>query len=97
MQVQVKNRLSRCRTIVDRDPKGIFDLELTGDLAYRQHQVSQESLVGGGGLCKHCNRLLRNQEYMEWRLRINVLDREAQVVLVDDVGRNLFIDNSSEE
>lgn len=51
-----------------------------------EQQVTEQQLVGGLGLGEARNRLLREEDHMHRSLRLDVVDRQAEVVLVHDAG-----------
>src|SRR5262245_27616201 len=65
VQVQVKHRLARLRTVADYHAKGIFDAELTSDLSHGEHEVAEQRLVIRGRVGKARDLLLRDKQDMD--------------------------------
>ncbi len=83
MQVQVKNGLSGIGTIVDHQPEGIIDTKSFCDSTSDQQEVPKQLLVPVMGINQsRYFRTLGNNQYMGWSLRVNVLDHDAVIVLV---------------
>ena len=54
-----------------------------------EKQMSQERLIFMRRLPDSRDRLLGDDQDVHWRLRIDVPESEDQLVLIDDIGRNL--------
>src|SRR5208282_1296693 len=89
----MKHRLAGLFTIVDHQPKRIGYFQLTRNFAGREQQMAEQSVIFGLCIYQPVNRLLRDQQQMHLRLGIDVLDCNAQLVLVNNVGRNLPVDD----
>ena len=87
VKVQVKHRLPRLRAVADHDAECVFHAELARDLADREQQVAEQRLVLRLRVREPRDLLLGDDEDMDRRLRVDVLEGEAQLVLVDDVRR----------
>jgi len=91
--MQVKYALPGRRAIVDDDAKGIADTELVRHLAGGEHQVPEQNLIPRTGAREHPDFPLGDHEHVSGRLGIDISNRQAMLVLVDDVGRQFAPDN----
>ena len=90
VQVQVGNGFATVCSIVYHHSESFFGIPfLTGDLADLQHEMAKEFLVARVGQRYSRDWLLGNQEKVGWGLRGNVAKAKAEIVFVDDVGRDL--------
>lgn len=98
VEVQVGNGLSSVPAIVDHHPEAIFTQSLLlRDNAYASEKVSKKILIRGIGLSDPDDQLFRHEEQVHRGLGSDVPEAEAQVVLVDDISRNLPIRNLLED
>src|SRR3954467_5733201 len=96
MQVDVKNGLAGIGVRIDHSAipalRQSFGLrELCG------HQMHLADDVGVLRLVQRHDVLPRNDQNMNGRLRVDIPERDAMLVLRDDVCRNLFLQNAAEE
>ena len=54
-------------------------------------------MVGGGGFADARDEFLRDDEDVHWRLGRDVVDCDAEIVLVRELGGDLVIDDFLEE
>ena len=94
--MQVGDALAAVRPVVDHDPEALGESQLLGDSSGREQQVAEERLVGGGGLGDARDRLLRKQVHMHRRLRLDIVNRQAEIVLVHDACGDLTGDDALE-
>ena len=65
-------------------------------LRRNQVEISQQILVFGVYLCQRTDVLTRNDQYMRWRLGIDVPERVRPIVFKDLLRRNLAGDDFAE-
>lgn len=87
------HRLPPISTAVDNGPIAIRQSFLIGDLANDSKQVPDEICVAGIHFGQRLDRELGNNQHVSRRLRIDIAEGQTAVVLVDDVGRDLFVDD----
>jgi hypothetical protein len=96
MQVQVKDGLPGARPVVDHQAEGIAHTQLLGHLASDQHQVPQQHLVIGGGVHQPGDAALGDHQYMDRCLGVNIVDRDAVLVLIEEITGNFTADDFAE-
>ena len=94
--MQVKYGLSGTGTVIDIQPVGITDPLIHGNVIRLQQHVTQQQPVVLCRIGQHRDRLFRDDKYMNGGLGVDVPEGEAQVIFVDDIGRDLTIDNLAE-
>ena len=77
VQVKVEHGLAGFRAVTDHDPERVVHAELPRDPADREQQVAEQCLIPGLGVREARNLLLRNDEDMYRRLRMDVVERQA--------------------
>jgi len=68
-----------------------------GDMRRLEEQMSQQQLIIRFGLRDPCQGLLRNNQSVSGRLRLNVVKGDQLFVLVDDASRDLSQNNFLKE
>ena len=86
--MQVKDALSRFFTVIDHQTEGVADAFLFGNPGRRLQQVAENIAIITACGRQRGNGFFRDDEYMHWRLGIDVPEGQAQIVLVHDVGGN---------
>ena len=97
VDVQVGNALAPVRTVIDDDAEALGQLETGGELTRCEEQVTEQGLVAGLSQTEPIDAALRNHEHMHRRLRIDVMNGDALVVLVLDAGGDFPGDDAFEE
>lgn len=97
MQVEVKHRLPSASAVVDCKAERIAAAKLFRNLARSQHEVTKERLVFSCGITKARNRFARDQQHMHRCSGIDVLERDALVIFINNAGRDLACDDFFEE
>lgn len=95
--MEMKNRLPGPLAIIDNQSIGICDTLLCSNTAGSQHEVSQQGLVRIRCVRQSGDRFLRDHQDMGWCLGIDVPEPQAELILVDDVCRDLPIDYFRED
>ena len=96
VKVQVKHALPGIGAIVHGQSKRIAHTQITRDFSGGYHHMSEQRLIFGGGINKARDFLLRYQQHMCGRLRVDVAEGQAQVIFVDDLRWNFLIDDFGE-
>jgi tetratricopeptide (TPR) repeat protein len=89
------------RCLADRVPrfvaKAAGEFEFLGENAGREQQMAEERLVGGDGFAHAGNELFWNDQKMDRSLGLDVVQDDAEVVLVLDLGGDFTIDDALED
>ena len=86
--MQVKHTLPHTGAVVYDQPERIADALLRRYLAGSYHQVAQQGLLLITGIDQPGNRLFRDHQDMHGGLGVDVPERQAQIILVNDIRRN---------
>src|SRR5262249_13228809 len=97
MQVEVWHRLPRLLQAVQHQAIAVAQAQLRRQLRRHQVQVAQQRLVLFLHVGVGRNHLLRDDQDVDRRLRIDIAKRQALIVLVDDVGGDLSLDDLEKE
>lgn len=97
MDMEVRHRLARVRAMIDREPEATGESELSRHHAGHHEQMAEHGLVGRLSFADPGDDSLGNDQQMNGRLRLNVMDDDAELVLVFDPGRNFAINDFLEE
>src|SRR5690606_35788893 len=96
MHVQVKHSLSGFFTVIDYQSESITITFLICNLCGSKQQMTQNVLVGIPGISHHRDRILRDHEDMYRRLWIDITEGQTQIILIDNIRRDLSRDNFTE-
>lgn len=77
MDMEVKNALPGILAVIDDKTKGVADALLSCDFRSRQHEMAQECLILLRGIADFLDSFLGNDEYVDGRLGLNVLESHA--------------------
>lgn len=80
--MQVWDGLASITAIVDSDPKPLGEFEFFGDLRRGQKEVPKDGLIPAFRFRNARNGLFGNDEAMHRRLRVDVVNYDAVLVLV---------------
>jgi len=69
---------------------------LTRDLCRYQMEMAQQGTVFGGGMFNRSQVCARNNQHVNGRLRIDIREGVALLILVDGLRGNASIDDSAE-
>src|SRR5262249_362400 len=97
VKVQVRHGLAGTFLAVQNETVAIIQAELLGQLGRDNVQVAEQLGVGLGDLVVRGDDLARDDEHVGRRLCIDVAEGEAAVVLVNDLGRDLLVDDLLEK
>src|SRR5690606_36403740 len=94
MHVQMENRLAAIGVrICDDSVTGVRKTFVAGDLCGRQHQMSDKLLLILSRGIERLDMHTRNDQNMRRSLRLDVIERDAPVVFVNDASRNGSFDD----
>ena len=82
------------RPVVDHQTvAGFLDAQFGGQFGGFQQEMSQDLMVLWMGFSKTGNGLLGHDYHMHRRLRLDVSEGQHEIILINDVGRNLPSDH----
>ena len=99
MQMEVIHRLAALRAVVDNEAEAVVELLLARDLGGRDHEMAENLLVAGVGLgeLREAVAHLGDEDDVHGCLRRDVAECEHRVVLEDDSGGDLLVDDLVED
>lgn len=86
MDVEVWNGLPGSTAVVDRNSKPRTTIKFFSHMFGSQKEVPKESCVAGLGCTDARNRLFRNDQQVDGRLRTDVVKYDAVLILMLDVS-----------
>ena len=95
--MQVGHGLAGVSAVVDDQSKTVRELQFPGDLSGDQQQVAEDGLIVGARLADSGNHLLRNDQQVHGRLRLNVVQDDAVLVLMLDSRGDVAVDDFLED
>ena len=87
--MEMRDGFAAVGAVVDHEAKAAGEVEFLGENAGGEKEVAEERLVGGGGFTHAGNEFFWNDQQMDRCLRLDVMQNDAEVVLVKD-GRGDF-------
>ena len=93
VHVQVGDGFATVRTVVDYDTVTGGEFEVAGDLGGGEEQVAEEGLIFGRSFCHTCDQFFRNHQHMHGRLGLYVVDGDAVLILMRNLGGNFMVDD----
>lgn len=97
MDVEMRNAFPCIRPVIDNHPEPrLIDFQLGSNLLSDQKQMPQKALIPHPGLSDSGNNLFRNDQHMKGRLRSNIVKGNDPIIFVNNVGRNLALDDLGE-
>ena len=94
--MKVRDGLAAVGAAVDHQPEAGFKAELPRKGAGGRNEVADEGLVRGRHRGDAGDRPLGNHKQVDGGLRVDVVDRDALVVLVLDPRRDFAVDDALE-
>jgi len=91
--MQVWHRFAGAGAVVHHEAEAFGELEFLGENVGGQQKVAEESFIRGAGFADPGNGLLGNNQQMDRRLWLDVMQHDALFVLVLDPGRNFAGDD----
>jgi len=92
----VEDGLSRSATNVEYSSVSRLDAAFASELRGSELHVTEDLGVFGRSLIQAFNVLLGNDQYMCWRLRVDVFERKHLVVFINLLRRNFAGDELAE-
>src|SRR5262249_17770359 len=93
MQMQVRHSLAGLLLAVQNEAIAVLQAKLHRQLRRDEMEMTDQVAVGVGQIRVRRNHLARNDQNVHRRLRVDVVKRQAAVIFVDDLGRNLAVDD----
>ena len=87
--MQMGNTLTSVRAVVDDYPVAFRQFQFLRHMGGNQQQVTQQVLVLGGGLTDPCKRFFRDDQKMDGSLRVDIMNNECLIILINDLGGNI--------
>ena len=97
VDVEVRDGFAAVRAVVDHEAEAGGEVEFTGHRAGGEQQVTEQRLVIGRSGADAGDDLFRDDEEVGGRLRRDVVEDDAEVVLVLDLGGDFSGDNALEK
>ena len=98
MEMNVEHRLSGFAVGVEDGPKAAGrDATLLRDRCRSPHQFSRELVIVGRQVVQRRDVALRHDENVRRSLRVDVVERDDAIILIDNRRRDLSIDDAAEE
>ena len=91
MDVQVRDTFAAVRTVIDHHTKAFSKLQFFRDITGGEQEVSEEGTVFIVGFADAGDRLFGDDQNVDRSLRLNIVNHNALVILVLDIGGNLPI------
>lgn len=95
--MQVRNAFTAVRTVIDDNAEPLGQLQSGGKLSGGEEQMTEQGFVARLGEAEPHDPSLGDDENVHRSLRIDVVNRDALVVLVLDPGRDFAGDDAFEE
>jgi len=93
VDVQVGDGFAAMGTVVDHDAVARGEFEIAGDLGGNEEEVTEEGLVLGQGFADAGDQLFGNDQHMHRGLGLHIVDRDAVLILVRDLGGDFSVDD----
>lgn len=91
--MQVRYGFAGVRPIVDHESETGSEIELLRELRGHVQEVTKDWLIGDGRRGDARNQFLGNNQKVHGRLWINVVNDDAELVLMFDLRRNFAVDD----
>ena len=95
--MEVRDGLSAKRAVIHDQAEALGELEFFREDAGGQEQVAEHRLIGGGGFADAGDQFFRDDEQVHGSLRLNVMENDAEVVLVLDLRGDFAVDDALED
>jgi len=95
--MEVKYTLPYGLAIIYHEPESIFDAFLSGHLVGTQIQMSEQGLIFIPGINHSGDGLFGYEQNVDRCLWVYITKGQTQFIFIDDVRRNLFVDNLAED
>ena len=84
-------------TVVDHEAEAAGEVEFLGDDSGSEEEMAQGGFIGWGGVADAGDHGLGNDQQVNGCGGLDVVDDDAAVVFVFDLGRNLAVDDALKE
>jgi len=91
--MQVGDAFASVRAVVDNDTEALGKFRFFRNVAGNEQEMAQQFKVAIRCLCEAWNRFSGYYEQVGRRLGIEIVDCDATLVFVGDVGGNFTVDN----
>ena len=95
--MDVVHRLPTIPPTVDNRAVAVSQLKLRGDVPHDQKQVSDQLCVPVFQIVQRGDLFFRNDKDVSGSLRTDISKRQGEIVFINDLGRDLAIDDLREE
>ena len=95
--MEMRDGFAAVGAVVDHEAKAAGEFEFLGENAGCEQQVAEERLVVGRGFTHAGNEFFWNDQQLDRSLRLDVMQNDAEVVLVLDLGGNFAVDDALED
>ena len=89
----MRNGLARVWAVVDHEAEAFREFQLSGDGCCDQKQVAEYGFVIGVGGRNADDMFLWHDQQVHGCLRLDVVENDAMLILVFDLGGNLTVDD----
>ena len=89
--------LARVRAVVDDEAEAVGELELFREEMGDEEKMAYYDLIRGGHLADPRDEFLRHDDQVNGRLRLDVVEDDAEFVLVLDLRRDFAVDDFLEK
>ena len=97
MNVEVRHGFAGVAAMVDDQAEAVGELEFSGDGAGDEEKMAKDALIGVGGIAHARYQFFGDDQKVDGRLRIDVVEHDAVLVLVLDLGGDFAIDDFLED
>ena len=92
--MEMRHRFTAIQSVIDDEAvAGTLQPEMIRDLGGLQQQMAQQTMIIRRGVGNAWDGFSRHDEDVRWRLRIDVVEGQDQVVFIDDGGGDVFVDD----
>lgn len=95
--MQVRDGLAAVRAVIDYEAEAFGEIEFAGNLAGDGEHMAEDGFVSWSGFSDARDNFLRDDEQVHRRLRLDVVEDEALIVLVFDLGGDFSGDDAFED
>ena len=95
--MEVRDGFTAVGAVVDHEAKATGEVEFPGENACGKKEVSEERLVACGGFAHAGNEFFWNDQQVDGSLRLDVVQDDAEVVLMLDLGGDFTVDDALED
>ena len=95
--MEVGDGFAPVRAVVDHEAETGGKVELLCDEVRDEEEVTEDGFIGGGRLGDARNQFLGDDQQVDGGLRLDVVEDDAKVVFMFDLGGDLAVDDALEE